>query len=488
MDIDDLLAADALGIIERTPQDIPRVPITWVATTELDDVARFLRGGELVLTTLLSERDDAALVAFVEGVAGAGAAALCVGIGHVRTHMPEAAVSAATRVGLPLLESPPEVPFVQISRFVADHVFADEYRAVRQHARDQETLLAAVSDTDPVAALVESLHRVLGEPVVLRDATGRLVAGRPRTTDALPDPVATPVRVRRRVVARIETATGGRPALRALAASVLGLELARRSATLEGRGELLGQVLDDVRHRRGDDPALARRLAAAGVDPREGWVVCARSERAGVLPAVLDEMLSDPATTLPVLTMDEALWVFAPSDEVAGAYAETLRARLAAHRATPGIGLARVVPEGDSLDALRAALVQARSLAGLGPGVHTEHPHPLAALVRHSTPAALLADRLLAPLRRHDAAHGSSLMETLGSFLATGGSVPETCARLVIHRNTLRYRLLSVRAVTGLDPFDFADRVELWLAVVAAGEVPEDLTRSPRAPGTQART
>ena len=75
----------------------------------------------------------------------------------------------------------------------------------------------------------------------------------------------------------------------------------------------------------------------------------------------------------------------------------------------------------------------------------------------------------VAVLLAHDAEHGTVLLATLAAYLASGGKVPATCEALVIHRNTLRYRLLSIRRLTGLDPYSLEARVELWLALVAGG-------------------
>lgn len=196
MDIDDLLAAPELRLLERTPPDVPRRPVSWVATTELDDIARFLRGGEVVLTTLLPTRGDAELVTFVTSLAEVGAAALCIGTGHVRHEIPPAVIEAATRVGLPILESSAEVPFVQISRWVADRIYADQYRIVREHARHQSELLGALHGPDPLGNVVGVLRKVLDAPVVLRDVTGQVIEARPRGAGSESSWTSVPVRVR----------------------------------------------------------------------------------------------------------------------------------------------------------------------------------------------------------------------------------------------------------------------------------------------------
>lgn len=66
--------------------------------------------------------------------------------------------------------------------------------------------------------------------------------------------------------------------------------------------------------------------------------------------------------------------------------------------------------------------------------------------------AALAAcRRLLLPLRRTDAEHGSRLEATLRAYYACGASISLTAQTLFLHRNSVRYRLDRVRALLGVD-------------------------------------
>jgi len=77
-------------------------------------------------------------------------------------------------------------------------------------------------------------------------------------------------------------------------------------------------------------------------------------------------------------------------------------------------------------------------------------------------------ETLLAPMEDYDATHGGSLVETVRTFLETGGRWQETADLLHVHVNTLRNRLERVEALTGRRLDSTPDRVDLWLALQAA--------------------
>jgi DNA-binding PucR family transcriptional regulator len=59
----------------------------------------------------------------------------------------------------------------------------------------------------------------------------------------------------------------------------------------------------------------------------------------------------------------------------------------------------------------------------------------------------------------------ADLMETLAAFVDTGGSTKRTAERLFLHPNSVTYRLNKISGRLGRDPRDFADLVDLALAV-----------------------
>ena len=110
--------------------------------------------------------------------------------------------------------------------------------------------------------------------------------------------------------------------------------------------------------------------------------------------------------------------------------------------AAPGQPLRDEVRATDLL--LRAALVGERAGA-FGP----RDLLPEQLVSSNSRVAAELDTSVVRVLERHD--RSGSLTQTLRSYLATG-SVPETARLVVVHPNTVVYRLRRVAELTGLDP------------------------------------
>ncbi|KQX55297.1 MULTISPECIES: CdaR family transcriptional regulator [unclassified Paenibacillus] len=57
------------------------------------------------------------------------------------------------------------------------------------------------------------------------------------------------------------------------------------------------------------------------------------------------------------------------------------------------------------------------------------------------------------------------IIETLSIFFACNQSINKTADRLFIHKNTLQYRLIKIKEITGYDPRVFEEAVLLYLAI-----------------------
>ena len=90
----------------------------------------------------------------------------------------------------------------------------------------------------------------------------------------------------------------------------------------------------------------------------------------------------------------------------------------------------------------------------------------VAYLLRTGTTDALLsfADTLVRPLEEHDARRKSQLCDTVRTWLAVGASVPAAAKALIVHPNTVAYRLTRAEQLLHRDLRAAATRMELQLA------------------------
>ncbi|GAA2403767.1 hypothetical protein GCM10010432_74260 [Catellatospora methionotrophica] len=495
-------------------------PAHLAYTTDLLDPARYLAGGEVVLTGMMWRREPADSELFVAALAGAGVAALGAGealLGPV----PADLVEACRRHRLPLFAVPAEVSFREVTDRINTVLWAEREAgalAARSRRRGMVATLAAGADLAEVwpatgAWVLTSTGRVIvGDPEdTPRDlAIGRRLATAFLRADTLParcrigdrdfhldapGPTATPGT---RFVACAD------PTLLEELVELTALDAARseRARRIERR---LAVHLAATLTSAADPPELAAALHACGLPLTGPYTVlvatlpasasrsgagsgsgsgCGFGETAGigavkravsskphdadgVAVAVVEEMVPGAAVAV---VGGEVVAVAADVGRVGG-LREAGRHLTTAAR---GTRFAAGSSEAAGVAELPAALSRARHahryaveqrdrVAVIGSDELASHDLLLAGVPRATRQA--FADRLLAPLRAYDADHHADLVRTLQTFLACDGSWTRCAAEMHLHVNTLRYRIRRIADLTGRDLDRFTDRVDLYLAL-----------------------
>ena len=432
----DLLAAPGLRLhLVGGDASTCQRPVRWVHTTELRDPATYLRGGELVCTVGVNLLSPKACRGFAAAVAGAGAVAVCFGVGDVHPAVPEALVAACTAVGLPLLELPAGAPFLAVGEHLADRWSALGEAELLREDHVVEALLAAAAAGSTEQALIDLAAELTG---------GRLAVS----------PV-TPSRVRWVGPEAPEEATATTPPSDTLLTHLARvLDVVRHQRAVERRGhraragELLALVADGL----ADGRAVRPLLVAAGLGDLDLVTVAAWP------PGSADRWAQDLADCVVGDTGAVVLTV------TAGRAAPTTLA------AQSGLacGIGPPVPPDRIRGSIAGAQTALAAAERAGRVVGPEALTTLTALLEQQ-PAGLLAPfvgQVIGPLLA-DERHGRSQLDTLRAFLADDGSLQRTARHLFLHVNTVRHRLERVRALTGRDPFTFAGRTEIAIALWA---------------------
>jgi DNA-binding PucR family transcriptional regulator len=87
--------------------------------------------------------------------------------------------------------------------------------------------------------------------------------------------------------------------------------------------------------------------------------------------------------------------------------------------------------------------------------------------LRDTPELASFYEQTLGPLAEYDRRAGQNLVETLEAYFAAHGNLSETAQRLVIHRNTLLYRIRRIQEVGSIDLEDPEARLSLQVALKA---------------------
>ncbi|MBK9741070.1 MAG: PucR family transcriptional regulator [Actinobacteria bacterium] len=490
-------ALPALGLILRTSSPSVEREVRWVAVSEHPDPTPWLEGGDLLLTTGMSVRDDLAhCLAYVERLVAADVAALGFGVGLTHAAIPTSLVAAAERAGLPVLEVPAPVPFVAVSKAVSRLLSAEEYAESAAAFDCQRRLIRSAlgepagQTTEVVGVLAKHvggfcLHLNARGDVVSASpasAAGRAVelAGeidrlRPRgllasssMSTALEHTVIVPIGVKGAADGFLVVGSG-RPlrsadqAVMNLAVSLLSWEVSRPRVMDEGMDpwrRLL--VATAVEHGLQHDTLTE--VGLPGLRPQRAVAVTWRGASGRPVPDAV--LAAANATGL-------AMVARRPSGEVSGFAAVDDEGRLPdelrALVATPGVhslGVSCVLDLAESGN-VRQAIEQADRAASLGTGLSTFGDEPargLASLIDAATATAWAVGYLGDLMTTSE---GPELMSTVRAWLDQHGQVDAAAQYLGIHRHTVRHRLRRAEAVLGRSLDDAAVRADLWFALDA---------------------
>ncbi|HVN13457.1 MAG TPA: helix-turn-helix domain-containing protein [Kineosporiaceae bacterium] len=100
----------------------------------------------------------------------------------------------------------------------------------------------------------------------------------------------------------------------------------------------------------------------------------------------------------------------------------------------------------------------------------------------------------IGPLLAYDAQRGADLVRTVTHYLDRGGNYEATAAALIVHRNTLKYRLQRIRQITGhdlSDPevcFNLQLATRAWQTVMALRTTPASPANAPANSGANSGT
>ena len=506
-------------------------PVRWVHAAELADIGQLLRGGELVMTTgiALPEAPEG-LTRYVDGLVKAQVAGLVVELGRRWLELPPELVVAAERAELPLISLRREVRFATVAQTVGERIVDSQLVELRASARIHEAFTElSVSGADNARILAEVV-RMAGSPVVLESVHSRVLGHDAAGYDAAE--LLDGWRDRsRRVRSALRTsyvdsegwlvtrvgAQGddwgrlvlvcGRPPTqrdvvlveRAAVALALGRLLARDREHLERQThrELLGTLLAGVTE---DDRtgALAERCRAAGVPvadrPLVGLVVMPveRGDASPVRRARVARDLAEAvaaaarAASLPALVSvveESSVHALLTLPAASGADAAVDRLARGIHDASNSLrGEERVVVAAGST--VRSLAGAARSLREAGQVAQTArcgptpagcvrlpdlHVRGLVQLLAGDDRLAAFAERHLAPLRAHDDARGTRLVEALQCLVENGGNKAAAASAAHLSRAAYYARLAQVEAVLGLDLSDPEMLTSLHVALLASG-------------------
>ena len=148
-------------------------PVRWVHITEVPDPTRWLKGGELLLTTGYGfAGDEQQQVDLLKVLIDHNISGLGFGTGFSFDKVPPALVRVAEEYGFPLFEVPYHVPFIAITEAVASKIVNEQYSLLQRSLAVHEKLTKIVLEEKGLEAILSTLSALVGCSAVLFDFHG----------------------------------------------------------------------------------------------------------------------------------------------------------------------------------------------------------------------------------------------------------------------------------------------------------------------------
>lgn len=473
--VEELLTDPELSLRVHVRGQVRR-PIRWVHTIEISAPARFLRGGEVVLTAGVWRTAGVSAREFVADLAAAEVAAVGFGLVPPEYEVPEDFVDAARDCGLTCFVVPVEVAFLQVVQSFVNSKRAEWERPLRRHLSQHDAIVAALRLHRGVAAVIGVLAKQLDAPVAVRGSAG-LIDGDP------PDP-SHPVPLVGEGLADAELLLPfpldrldvEQHAAVMQAMPFIALEIERNRAVRATELRYAWELFEWVQSGTVGTDTIRTRLNSLGLPPDASMAaLVVRTAAPEPVSARLGEVLGTDGVA--VRRGDDVVAFV----RARGAVTDLARGIHRALSTTSGDVRLGVGAPGGPAD-LRVSLLQAAHSAEAAPSADADGAGGWMTHDQLSSPTLLLSAQdpdllaatsraLLGPVLDHDERRGTDLLPSLRVFLDSGGRWQEAAQQLHVHINTLRHRMGRVEELTARSLSHTPDRVDLYLALHALRQV-----------------
>ncbi|MFW5691013.1 MAG: PucR family transcriptional regulator [Chloroflexota bacterium] len=500
--------------------------IKWVHNVGVPDAARWLNGGELVLTTYFNlPADEQQRADYIRAIAEKGVVGLVVTVGQSVEHLPRTMCDAANTRSLPLIEVPYTARYVDMARTANEHIANENMAMVRRALEIHQRLTRLVLEGGGIRQLALELAELVNQSISIE--TNRFEALASINIGAVDEARRYTQQYGRtdpRLVQALETRV--LPQIRDTLRPVfiepmphVGLEMERILAPIVVHGEIYGYLwiiaddrpLTDLDHMaiesgatiaalmmlyqeamQGAEASLKGNLLARliqgemsganvltdqalryGVDLRQPFRVCiidypqATSQRLLRLYRDVNNFIIAQKRHVVVGQYAGQLTLIAQVEEDPEKLIEDIRAQ------TSGEGKAKIGISAVHTSArqvrrayteCREVLEIARKMAQHGPNFYFDDLGYLHALF-HAGPNALEGNPYIPALRMLLEEQQADLFNTLETYLDAGGNGVSTAEKLHIHRSTLNYRLQRISEICRADLSNPITRIDLHVAL-----------------------
>lgn len=151
--------------------------ITFVNIMEVPQVAKWMKGGELLVTAGFTLKDNAQLRRnLIYDLAQKGVAAFGIKPGQYFAQVPEDMIEHANAVGLPLIELPPDVPYMDFMIPIFEILINNQLYLLKKSEEIHNRLLEVVLKGQGLPSICQALSQLAGNPALIIDRASNILA------------------------------------------------------------------------------------------------------------------------------------------------------------------------------------------------------------------------------------------------------------------------------------------------------------------------
>lgn len=501
--------------------------ISWVHIAAVPDAPQWLRGGELVLTTIQNMPvEDDAQRHYIQAMADKGAAGLVITVGRYISSIPDVLRESAEQCDLPLIEISYKAAFIDIAKVANERIAEKHMTMVTGALTIHQILTQLVLDGGDLKQLASRLAGLLGQSISIENTHFEILASAniaeidearrftlsagytdPRLIEALEERgfltqirqtlrpvfiprmadvglelerIIAPIVVHGDIYGYVFIIAHGRPLTdldrvaiasgATIAALMMLYQESLQSAEASLKGSLLSQL---IQGETTNEAVLADHALRYGVDLSKPYTLLQielrdnSSQRVLQILRRVNRLVATQEWLVVVGQFAGQAVILAQSSIPLGVLAEQIQRECdAVDAVTIGVSSSHRGASAVSLayQECREVLYIARRLHNSASVLYFADLGYLHTLYR-SGPGSLATNPFVPWVRRLIEQQQMDLFNTLETYLDVGGNSVQTARALHIHRSTLNYRLMRVQELCPVKLSDPAVQINLHVAL-----------------------
>ena len=502
-------------------------PIRWVHNVSGPNVADWLHGGELVLTTVFNLPDSPeARCEYLRQLAEKGIVAVVITVGMLVDEIPDYLRAIGDELNLPLIELPYQTRFVDIAKVINERIAEDNLDTISRALLIQQRLSRLVLEGGGFQDLAEMLAELVGHSISIENDNFEAIANKNiAEVDSARRYTILHGRTNPQLIEALEVEylPRIRESLRPVQLPVmpeLGLEMERLLAPIVVHGEIYGYmwIIADV-HALSPIDMMAIEIGATvaallmlyqeslqtaeaslkgslmaqliegnggrqtilsdqslryGVDLRLPWRLLLVSIQNGQPPTAtrayraINQVLSQNEAHAVAAQFAGQVVILVQADQAVETIAGALMERLVQGSDDVIIGISSAFEDAGQVN---TAHQQGNEVLEIGQRINSDQSifwfDELGYIhtLYHAGAASLTQNAQVPILRQLLEERQADLFKTLETYLDAGGNSVQTADALHIHRSTLNYRLTRIREICDVDLSSPSTRLNLQIAL-----------------------